>query len=853
MNRAETWAAVAMPLLVFGAMLSAAAWCHSAPASPTPPPPWAAPWDTLSGPLDVPTVEGALVVHDPVRHRMLALGGSSLGQVWALSLPATGTLVWTEIDVSGPVPGPRPGFSAVYDSLRDRVLLFGGYVPDSAYGDLWALSLDGEPRWTTVATQGDAPPASRVYSVVLDPNRDRLVVFGWRADYEQHLSDLWELNLAGTPTWEPVLAFGRPPYPRGGASMVYDRWYDRIVGFGGWEDDPQPSCPYGGWLWNDTWTLNSTGPPLWWPYYRAPCPAPRFNATTVLDADRHRMIVIGGQTQDCYSHGVLQDAWACQLDSIPTWSPVSATGPVTAGYRGIYSPERNSVICFTGNWAECYELSLEAETWSQILPPIPDTFPVRQSGATFLMARDSGRLLLFGGAGSGDLWSFGLGDTTGWRREAWAGYGPFSTSDMNIYDSRRNRLIAFSGGTFLNRGATIDEVWVLPLDGAHAWTAVAPQGTRPPARALYSAMYDSLRDRVLLFGGLGTLNPTDPGSSRDDLWELSLGETLRWRQLTPTGTPGTRSEQTAVYDAQRDRMLVHGGYQGSAYSYRYKYDTWALSLGDDSLAWSQVNPAAPALGQALFDPLRERLLVLAADMRLWELPLADPSQWRQVPVPGRLPLARSDPGVVYDSERDMLFAFGGYTNWSVFRADLYGLRFSAAQVTLVSAERDSDHVTLVWGGMSLGEPMSVQRSRGDSVWATLATLTADAAGRIEYVDWDLEAGGRYGYRPAVPGADRHYVETWLDVPAGPSMHLFGAVPNPARHILAVSFTLASGGPARIQVFDLAGRRVMERDLGGFSPGAHTLSLRGGLLRPGVYLLRLVQGAQSATARAVVLE
>jgi hypothetical protein len=186
------------------------------------------------------------------------------------------------------------------------------------------------------------------------------------------------------------------------------------------------------------------------------------------------------------------------------------------------------------------------------------------------------------------------------------------------------------------------------------------------------------------------------------------------------------------------------------------------------------------------------------------------------------------------------------------RSDLYALRFSAAQVTLVSVQSDSNHVTLVWGGAYPGEPISVQRSVGDSTWTTLTTLTADEAGRLEYVDWDLVPGRRYGYRPAVPGADRHYAETWLEVPSGSVFGFRGALPNPSRHGLEVSFTLAYGSRARLEVFDLAGRRVLARDLGGLSPGPHSLSLESGMLRPGVYLLRLEQGGRAAVARAVVL-
>jgi len=69
--------------------------------------------------------------------------------------------------------------------------------------------------------------------------------------------------------------------------------------------------------------------------------------------------------------------------------------------------------------------------------------------------------------------------------------------------------------------------------------------------------------------------------------------------------------------------------------------------------------------------------------------------------------------------------------------------------------------------------------------------------------------------------------------------------------LTVTFTLPSAAPARLEAFDLAGRRVADRDVSG--AGLHSVELApAGTLRGGVYFLRLTQGGARATARAVVL-
>ncbi len=84
--------------------------------------------------------------------------------------------------------------------------------------------------------------------------------------------------------------------------------------------------------------------------------------------------------------------------------------------------------------------------------------------------------------------------------------------------------------------------------------------------------------------------------------------------------------------------------------------------------------------------------------------------------------------------------------------------------------------------------------------------------------------------------------------------LEGPTPNPASgRTLAVRFTLPSAEPARIELLDVSGRLLDERQVGALGAGPHTLVLSSARLRPGVYLVRLTQGAQARVRRAVLLE
>jgi hypothetical protein len=85
--------------------------------------------------------------------------------------------------------------------------------------------------------------------------------------------------------------------------------------------------------------------------------------------------------------------------------------------------------------------------------------------------------------------------------------------------------------------------------------------------------------------------------------------------------------------------------------------------------------------------------------------------------------------------------------------------------------------------------------------------------------------------------------------------LSGVHPNPSSgRTLEVNFTLPSGDRAMLEVMDVAGRRVMSREVGDLGAGPHSIDLaRDRTLPPGVYLVRLTQGAHVQTTRAAVLD
>jgi hypothetical protein len=163
---------------------------------------------------------------------MVVLGGYSssyLNDVWALSL--AGTPVWTQLTPSGTPPIARIFHSAIYDPVRDRMVVFGGYSGSYLLNDVWALSLAGTPAWTQLIPSGTPPTTRDLHSAIYDPVRDRMLVFGGGYYDGGRFNDVWALEWSYTPPGavvdpeaQPLVSCLRPPAPnptRGTTAVSY--------------------------------------------------------------------------------------------------------------------------------------------------------------------------------------------------------------------------------------------------------------------------------------------------------------------------------------------------------------------------------------------------------------------------------------------------------------------------------------------------------------------------------------------------------------------------------------------------------------------------------------------------------
>jgi hypothetical protein len=809
-------------------------------------------WSPLLAPITQRTAHTA--VYDPVRHRMLVFGGFGgpvTNETWALSL--TGNPTWSLLTPTGIPPSPRHSHTAIYDPVRDQMVVFGSGGAYGASHDVWALSLAGSTAWTQLFPTG-APPGDRSgHTAIYDPVRDRMIVFGGGDFFNGLRNDVWALSLAGTPSWSQLAPAGTPPSPRSSHTAIYDPVRDRMVIFGGTDDA--------------VWALALAGSPTWTRLIPPGVTSSYSDHTAIYDPVRDQMVVFGGPFGNT--------TFALSLGN-PAWSQLLPTGDLPLrrySHTAIYDPVGDRMVVFGGSTFDgTYGSNSDVDTWALELSGNPAwsellTPPTARSGHTAIYDPVRDQMVVFGGdvVKHGDVWGLGLAGSPAWTRLTPAGTAPNLSSHSAIYDPVRDQMVVF-GGTD-GSGYLTNDVWALTF-ASPAWSLLSPE-VPDYGRCNHTAIYDPVRDRMIVFGGLN--------QSRypyNDVWTLSLAGSPTRSELLAAGVPPSgRGGHTAIYDPVRDRMIVFGGYAPgtckgcSATIYN---DVWALSLSGTP-AWSQILPAgtapsAHAYHTAIYDPVRDRMVVFGGisaspDNNVWALSLAGSPTWSQLAPAGTLPNGRSTHTAIYDPTRDRMVVFGGQAHdlYGSLLNDAWALNWdgiTAVQVSQLRAEAEPGLVRLAW---LVADPASfvgeLERRTENTEWEHLADLDPDGAGLLEYEDRAVSAAERYGYRLAYrDGAELVYSpEIWVDVPSNAVFALDGPRPNPARDELQVAFSLPNAEPARLELYDLSGRRVLSREVGSLGTGTHRFDMSQGVrLAAGVYHVRLTQGSRSATQRAVIV-
>ena len=836
--------------------------------------------DTWS-PIPGPARYGHSTIYDPLRDRLIVFGSELYeNDVWALSLGDSPR--WTRLVTTGEGPPGRAYHTAIYDPHQDRMIVFGGLVKQMVgpgyilvpSNDVWALSLSSL-TWTQLLVAGASPPPRAYHTAIYDPVRNRMLIHGGGGGEPGYadLGDVWALDLSSSPAWSQVSSDTSPP-PRRLHTAIYDALRDQMVVFGGSNSTGDRNDVWSLTLATAKWTERVTSGSL--------PPPVLLGRVAIYDATGDRMIVDGGS-----DNGV----WMLSLESLAWSVTTSFDGPDPRdGQTATFDPVRRRMVLFGGEstfgrdeiitLGDSWTFDVDNRSWSPLVSA--NRQPLMRSGQTAVYDPIRRRMLMFGGlhrsdrgydAYMQDVWQLSLDGPMVWSPLPAAGdYPPGRTEHAAIYDPEGDRMIVFGGAEPVDCpfhpdeqcNLLVNDAWALNLGGAlPTWQKLAPLGDPPSPRAGHTAVYDPLRRRMLVFGGVDST-----------VWALDLSDALRWSELSPSGTaPSARADHTAIYDPTGDRMVVFGGMAGR--SPYVQNDTWALDLAGVG-TWRLLIPGSSATPDlptvrgghaAVYDPTQRRMLIDGGSgpasqqdpsndrSNTWALSLGSAPAWSQATPTASSPPPRSGHSAIFDPVGQRMVVYGG----SLWAPDTWVLGLGDVPTpvlpSLVRAEVKGDGVELDWFAADApGLAATVYRRAQDTGWQRLVALTADGIGHVRYTDLAVTRGNRYAYRLGYTeyGADRFTAEGWVELP-GSSFALEGLRPDPAIGDLVASFSLPKAASARLELVDVAGRVRLACNVGALGAGRHTARLGvAGAVPAGIYWLRLTQDGRVLHARAVVL-
>jgi hypothetical protein len=734
-------------------------------------------------------------------------------------------------------PGARMLHSAIYDPDGDRLVVYGGLYFSLAYSQVMTASLStGE--WTVLDPTGPAPDARRDHVAIYDSQRHRMVVYGGSPAYDSFDADTWQLTLGANPAWTQLATAGQPQ-GRFAHAAIYDPVRDRMVVFGGYTNDG---------FTNEVFALDFAHGNQWANVSAAGTgPTARDAMTAVYDPVRDRMLVFGGWTGSVFDNRV----WALSLAGTPTWLQVGTVGiPPSARrhYGASYDAAADRLIVWGGfdsslNYRnDAWALMLAGTpTWSQLTPAGAAPSPRNGQRAIFDPVRD--RLVTFAGYDGSyddDLWALSLGATPAWEKlgatPTEVGGSPGGIRDhVAAYDAQRGRMLVFGGSGYFDSFS--NTTYALTLGATPSWSRLVPGGTPPPGRFSHAGAYDSARDRLLVFGGY-SLN-----GFRNDVWALALAGTPAWTQLAPTGTPpAARDAMTTVYDAAHDRLLLVGGWTGAV----YKNDVWELTFAGGP-AWHEIVPSGTPPSPrrhyaAAWDPAGNRLVLTGgfgaagflADTWTLEFDAQGNAAWIEQHPRGPAPSARNGHRAALDAANDRVLVFGGYDN--AYRNDFWALDLTGR---------------MKWDNLRTGphaeepDPSLLGTLIADPVHSRFIQLGGVDIREAKRDVWAFAFGTGNASAPLAPAAA---ATPGRDSP----LSIRRVSPNPSSGPIDVAFSLPGRTPAELSLYTITGRRVARRSVGDLGAGEHVVSLtRGRDLSPGIYLVRLSNGANVRNSKVVV--
>jgi MYXO-CTERM domain-containing protein len=610
--------------------------------------------------------------------------------------PATGK--WTNRTTTETKPEARSGAAMVFDSARNKFVLFGGRATSgSNFQDTW----EWDPTsgvWTKIDIFKNLPPLRAQHGMVFEKSTGKVLLFGGGRSSSTSsylfgdmangmalsLGDTWRYDPAGQ-IWSEVVSTTVPP-PRHDFGMVWDSARNKAVLFGGLSLAKSGETAVGlqdTWEWdsaNGTWTNRTSA---------GDKPSPRYAHAMAFDGKRKMAVVFGGWDAtagsllcDLWDWNPASGAWARRLTGTETGMPtghaysslVSDDGRARLELIAGATANEESGIGISGT-REIWEFELTTPTYTERTPAY--NIPSGRWTPAMGYNPSTGKVYLFGGMPMGSAKI--LNDTWQWDGQTWAqlitDVRPSPREQVSMaYDPVRKSMILFGGHWqgMVSSGdgqqyvqTTLGDTW--ELDATGKWTELKPKSSAEPLFN-YGMATDTVRNKILLYAGAGMETTTGQPTKdymRNTVWEWD-GATLTWTDRSPLAAshyPTGAYPNTVVYDEGRQKMFLYDpSTADNGTSEFWEWDPvsagWEIRGGADD--FSNISGAS----FTLYDSIRRRVVLVAitnestgkgpANTQTLELDTRGPTWY----IRSLATSPKSGARITFDSQRGVPVLFG---------------------------------------------------------------------------------------------------------------------------------------------------------------------------------------------------
>jgi len=516
---------------------------------------------TEKNPLNHPNVEVEYgMAYDSANKVVVLFGGYDgdserfLNETWVYDVTAD---TWTQKNPSTK-PTVRGYFSMAYDSVNEKIVLFGGYLGDGDYSDeTWLYDLK-EDKWTQ-KNPTKKPSARSNHRMTYDSAINKVVLFGGQDDSNNDLDDTWLYDVVSN-TWtqkNPLIK----PSARRVPGMAYDSANNKIALFGGVTAEGANN--------HDTW-LYDYATNNWTQAGQVEKPDKRNMHAMAYDSKNEVTVMFGGALED----GSLNDETWLYYPSNNTWSQKELTKHPSE--RSDFSMVYNSIDGKSYLFGGGTDSGLSDETWAydsstNIWEDLnPTSKPSARQNYAMAYDSDTNKIVLFGGNIQGDIiddtWVYDV-SSNDWEEIEISGDKPSKRTVHGMaYDPVHKKVILFGGYD----DDYDNETWVYDVE-EETWERKYPT-VSPPPTCYINLVYNPNIKKTMFFGGR---NEGDLVYS-NEIWiyDFSINN---WTKVNPKNKPHERARDPMVYDDDNNQLIVFGGYYNDGGD-NHLGDTWTYSF-----------------------------------------------------------------------------------------------------------------------------------------------------------------------------------------------------------------------------------------------------------------------------------